>query len=149
MSPDLKKRIRNRIEDTDTFPKVWIEFFTLVLSTSIDRYEKLKKRIQGRQPSQYHAGQDMGKLVEDFSTDAKTLTMAGHYDHNLTLSMLQIFLKAGGDGSAGEAFRFPLSTIKMKSDSAWLAIALKESRSPSLPVQGRSSLHRHLQVCCE
>jgi hypothetical protein len=68
----------------------------------------------------------MGKLVEDFSTDAKTLTMAGHYDHNLTLSMLQIFLQAGGDGSAGEAFRFPLSTIKMKLDSAWLAIALKE-----------------------
>jgi hypothetical protein len=32
VSPDLKKRIRNRIEDTDTFPKVWIEFITFVLS---------------------------------------------------------------------------------------------------------------------
>jgi hypothetical protein len=53
VSPDLKKRIRNRIADTDPFPKVWIEFIALVLSTSIDRYEKLKKQIQGRHPSQY------------------------------------------------------------------------------------------------
>jgi hypothetical protein len=52
VSPDLKKRARNRIEDTDTFPKVWIEFSALVLSTSIDGYEeKLKKRIQGRHRS--------------------------------------------------------------------------------------------------
>jgi hypothetical protein len=54
----------------------------------------------------------MVKLVKYFSTDAKTLTMAGQYGHHsLTLNMLQIFLKAGGDGNApGEAFRFPLHT---------------------------------------
>jgi hypothetical protein len=129
VSPDLKKRMRNRIADMDPFfPKVWIEFVALlVLSTSIDRYEKLKQqRIQGRHPSQY-AGQNMVKLVEVFSTDAKALTMAGHYDHSLMLSiMLQIFLKAGGDRSAGEAFRLPIRTLKMRLDAALLAIELKE-----------------------
>jgi hypothetical protein len=138
VSPNLKKRIRNRIADTDPFPIDWIEFVTLVLSTSIDRYEKLKQRIQGRHPSQY-AGQDMVKLVEDFSTDAKALTMAGHYDHSLTLSMLQIFLKAGGDGSAGEAFRFPIRTLKMRLDAALLAIALKE-KGPAQAFMAKEAL---------
>ena len=125
VSPELKKRIRNRIQDNDTFPKVWIEFITLSQSTSIDRYEQMKKRIQGRHPSQY-AGQDLVKLVEDFSMDAKNLTTAGQYDHSLTLRMLQTFLKAGGDGNTGEAFRFPLRTLKIKLDSALLVIGLKE-----------------------
>ena len=125
VSPELKKRIRNRIADTDTFPKVWIEFITLVLLTSIDRYEQMKRRIQGRHPSQY-AGQNLVGLVEDFCTDAKQLTTAGQYDHSLTLYMLQTFLKAGGDGTAGEAFRFPLLTLKIKLDSALLVIDLKE-----------------------
>jgi hypothetical protein len=125
VSPELKKRIRNRIQDTDTFPKVWIEFITLVLSTSIDRYEQMKKRIQGRHPSQY-AGQDLVRLVEDFCMDAKQLTTAGQYNHTLTLRMLQTFLKAGGVGTTGEAFRFPLRTMKIKLDNALLVIGLKE-----------------------
>jgi hypothetical protein len=46
-------------------------------------FEKIKHQIQVRHPSQY-AGQDMVKLVEDFSIEARLLTMAGYYDHTLT-----------------------------------------------------------------
>jgi hypothetical protein len=123
VSPELKKRIRNRIENQDPLPKVWLEFISLVVSTSIDRYEEIKRRIQGRHPSQY-AGQDIVELVEDFSTDAKTLTMAGHFDHSLTLHMLLIFLKGGGDSN--EAFRFPLRALHARLEIALQEIAFKD-----------------------
>jgi hypothetical protein len=66
----------------------------------------------------------MVKLVEDFSIDAKILTMAGHYNHTLTLKMLQIFLKGGGDGN--EAFCFPLCALHERLEIALQEIALKE-----------------------
>jgi hypothetical protein len=47
MNADLKKRIRNRISDQAAFPVVWLEFIFLVVSSSIDRFEKLKRQIQG------------------------------------------------------------------------------------------------------
>jgi hypothetical protein len=60
----------------DTFPKVLIEFTTLlVLSTSIDHYKKLKRSgfraVIRRRAIKYAAGQDMVKLVE--KTSAPTL----------------------------------------------------------------------------
>jgi hypothetical protein len=56
----------------------------------------------------------MVKLVEDFSVDAKMLTMAGRYDHSLTLKMLQ------------KAFLFPLRALYERMETALQEIALKE-----------------------
>lgn len=51
-------------------------------------------------------------------TDARELTAAGVYDDNLTLSMLSIFLMAGGDNN--EEYRFPLRSLKARLDAALL-----------------------------
>jgi hypothetical protein len=67
-----------------------------IQSTLVEVYELLKKSIKDRKPTQY-AGQNLSKLAEDFRDDAKKLTIAGFYDHGLTLTMLKIFLEAGGD----------------------------------------------------
>jgi hypothetical protein len=60
-------------------------------------YELLKKSIKDRKPMKY-AGQNLSKLAEDLRDDAKKLTIARFYDHGLMLTMLKIFLEAGGDG---------------------------------------------------
>jgi len=47
-------------------------------------------------------------LAKHFRDDAKILSVAGFYDHSLTLDMLKIFLKAGGKGELAENFCFAL-----------------------------------------
>jgi hypothetical protein len=42
VSPELKKRIRNRIADQAPFPLVWLEFLSLTVSSSIDQFEQIK-----------------------------------------------------------------------------------------------------------
>jgi hypothetical protein len=63
--------------------------------------------------------------------------------------MLQIFLKAGGDGSAGEAFRFPIRTMKMKLDAALLAIALKEKGQAHAYMAKEELLYTDICKCIE
>jgi hypothetical protein len=135
VSPELKKRIRNQIADQAP-SLVWLKFLLLTVSSSIDWFEQIKRQIQAHNPSQY-AGQDMVKLVGDFSIDSKMLTMAGHYDHSLTLKMLQIFLKAEGDGN--EAFRFPLGALYERMETALQEIALKENGPAQVHMEDRAS----------
>jgi hypothetical protein len=76
VSPELKKRIQNRIADQQApLPLVWLEFLSLTVSSSINWFEQIKRQIQAHHPLQY-TGKDMVKLIEDFSVDAKMLTMA-------------------------------------------------------------------------
>jgi hypothetical protein len=55
-----------------------------------------------------YAGQNLLKLAEDFRDNAKKLTIAGFYDHGLTLTMLKIFLEAGGDGCCAKNFWYKI-----------------------------------------
>ena len=105
----LSNKVEEKIEDDDTFPIVWLQFIKTIQSTSVERFEDLKLTIKKRHPSQY-SGENLEQLAADFRKDAKELTTVGQYDHNLTLSMLKIFLLAGGSGN--EDFRFPLRSIK-------------------------------------
>jgi hypothetical protein len=94
-----------------------------IQSTSIERFEDLKTSIKLRLPSQY-PGENLEQLAAQFRKDALELTTAGQYDHNLTLSMMKIFLLAGGSGN--EDFRFPLRATKQKLEQALLDIGFKE-----------------------
>ncbi|KAI2506518.1 hypothetical protein MHU86_7928 [Fragilaria crotonensis] len=82
---------------------VWLQLIKTIQSTSIERFEDLKAAIKARHPSQY-AGENLEALAADYRKDARELTTAGQYDHNLTLTMLKTFLLAGGAGN--EDFRF-------------------------------------------
>jgi hypothetical protein len=91
LSPSLKDHLKLSLEPSFPFALVWLRLVRLVTSTSIVQWDAIKKRIRGRLPSQY-SGEDIIKLSIDFETDAKQLTIAGHYDHHLTSDMLRIFL---------------------------------------------------------
>ena len=92
-------------------------------STSIERFEDLKSSIKLRLPSQY-PGENLELLAAQFRKDALELTTASQYDHNLTLSIMKIFLLAGG--SSNEDFRFHLRATKQKLKQALLDIGFKE-----------------------
>ena len=121
--PTLSNKVSEKLEDTDPFPIVWLQFLKSIQSTSIERFEDLKNSIKLRLPSQY-SGENLELLAAQFRKDALELTTAGQYDHNLTLSMIKIFLLAGGTGN--EDFRFPLRSTKQRLEQALLDIGFKE-----------------------
>ena len=53
------------------------------------------QQIRSRQPSQY-PGQDLAQMAIDFRADVRELEIAGQYEHNLSLIILDAFLSAGG-----------------------------------------------------
>ncbi|KAI2497523.1 hypothetical protein MHU86_16977 [Fragilaria crotonensis] len=101
--PALMSKIKEKTEDSDSFHIVWLQLFKTIQSTSIECFEDLKAAIKARHPTQY-TGENLELLASDFRKDARELTTAGQYDHNLTLTMLKTFLLAGGSGN--EDFRF-------------------------------------------
>ena len=119
----LSNKISEKLEETDPFPIVWLQFLKSIQSTSIERFENLKSSIKMRLPSQY-SGENLELLAAQFRKDALELTTAGQYDHHLTLSMLDTFLIAGGTGN--EDFRFSLRSTKERLEEALLEIAHKE-----------------------
>jgi hypothetical protein len=124
-------KIKEKTEDDDSFHVVWLQLIKTIQSTSIERFEDLKTAIKAHHPSQY-AGENLEALAVDYRKDARELTTAGQYDHNLTLTKLKTFLLAGGAGN--EDFRFPLRSTKQKLDQALLDIGNKE----------KSGAHAHM-----
>ncbi|KAI2499450.1 hypothetical protein MHU86_15034 [Fragilaria crotonensis] len=83
-------KIKEKMDDDDSFHVVWLQLIKTIQSTSIERFEDLKAAIKARHPSQY-AGENLEALAADYRKDARELTTAGQYDHNLTLTMLKTF----------------------------------------------------------
>ncbi|KAI2502610.1 hypothetical protein MHU86_11875 [Fragilaria crotonensis] len=132
LSTELSNKVTERLDDSDSFPVVWLQFLKSIQSTSIERFEDLKAIIKARLPSQY-SGENLEQLAAHFRKDANELTTAGQYDHNLTLAMLKIFLLAGGSGN--EDFRFPLRSVKQKLEQALLDIGFKDKEAANLHMQ--------------
>jgi hypothetical protein len=84
LTPTLMSKIKEKTEDADPFPVIWLQLIKTIQSTSIERFEDLKIAIKARHPSQY-SGENLESLAADFRKDARELTTAGQYDHNLTL----------------------------------------------------------------
>lgn len=131
LDPSLMSKIKEQTEDIDAFPVIWLQLIKTIHSTSIERFEDLKVAIKARHPSQYPC-ENLESLAADFRKDARELTTAGQFDHNMTLTMLKIFLLAGGPGN--EDFRYPLRATKQKLDHALLDIGYKE----------KSGAHTHM-----
>ena len=119
LDADLARELRDVMDLGEPFPVTFLRFIHLIRSTSIDRLENLKVRIKSRKPTQY-AGQDVSKMASEIRADALELEIAGQYDHNITLHILDAFLEAGGQNN--EDYRFPLRTLKAKLSDALLEL---------------------------
>jgi hypothetical protein len=121
LTPLLSNKVAEKLDDTDPFPVVWLQFLKAIQSTSIERFEDLKTSIKKRHPSQY-PGENLELLAAQFRKDALELTTAGQYDHNLTLSMLKIFSSLADQATRTIVIRSALSKtnssrLSSKSDS--------------------------------
>eukprot|EP00550_Attheya_septentrionalis_P010110 CAMPEP_0198300780 /NCGR_PEP_ID=MMETSP1449-20131203/49466_1 /TAXON_ID=420275 /ORGANISM="Attheya septentrionalis, Strain CCMP2084" /LENGTH=427 /DNA_ID=CAMNT_0044002693 /DNA_START=230 /DNA_END=1510 /DNA_ORIENTATION=+ len=123
LDTSILEDMMHTIEPDDTFAIVWLRVIEVVQSMSIERFNEIKERIKKRHPKQY-PGEDVAALTKDLMQDAKELTIAGQYDHNLTLTILELLLLAGGS-SGTEDYTFPLRSLKIKLDAALLMIAYK------------------------
>jgi hypothetical protein len=84
--PGLANTIEKKCLESDSFAVVWMILLQTIQSALVEVYELLKNSIKDRKPTQY-AGQNLSKRAEDCRDDAKKLTIAGFYDHGLTLTM--------------------------------------------------------------
>jgi hypothetical protein len=126
LTPLLSNKIVKELDDSNPFPIVWLQFLKAFQSTSIEGFEDQKLSIKLHLPSQY-PGENLEQLAAQFRKDALELTTAGQYDHNLTLSMMKVFLLARGSGT-NKDFHFPLcATVKQ----ALLDIDFKEKTAPN------------------
>jgi len=128
ISTNILARVKDRMEEDDPFPLVWLHFMKTIQSTSVQRFEDLKLAIKHRAPTQF-AGENLESLAARFKKDADELMLAGQYDHNLTLTMINIFLTAGGDGN--ETFQYPLRATHSKLEDALLEIGFMEKSEAS------------------
>jgi hypothetical protein len=124
--PRLANTIKKKHVESDSFAVVWMILLQTIQSTSVEVYELLKKSIKDHKPTQY-ARQNLSKLAEDFRDDAKKLRIAGFYDHGLTLTMLKIFLEAGGDGRCAENYRYKIYQWIGQMEEAMLTIRFMET----------------------
>jgi hypothetical protein len=131
LDPALLSKIKDKTEDDNTFHVVWLQLIKTIQSTLIECFEDLKAAIKAHHPSQY-AGENLEALAADYRKDARELTTAGQYDHNLTLTMRKTFLLTGGAGN--KDYRFPLRSTKQKLDQALLNIRYKK----------KSGAHAHM-----
>lgn len=118
----LKTQLYQNCKDEDSFVAVWFNLIHLVRSVSINRFDKIKERIKERQISQY-SGENIEELVTDYIADWQELHDAGLYDHNLTMTMLNKLLEAGGENN--EDFCHPLRSTKTELNKKLLEIRHK------------------------
>jgi len=140
---DLSTTIQKKCLETDSFVIVWMLLLQTCQSTDYEVYNNLKIQIKSRKASQY-SGQDLTMLAEDFRDDAKVLSVAGFYDHSLTLDMLKIFLEAGGEGKSAENFRFALRGWVEKAEQAILKIRFMEKADKDKHMEDEELTYRHI-----
>ena len=116
---ELETQLYENCKDDDSFIAYWLNLTHIVRSVSIDRFDKVKDRIKSRKIANY-AGENVEAIVTDFLSDWKELHGAGLYDQNLTLTMLNSIMEAGG--TANEDFRHPLRDVKLKLNKKLLEV---------------------------
>ena len=105
----LKRQLRYHCKETQPFSVWYMHFIRFVRNRSLDSFDRVKKRIKDRKVSSY-PGENLEDMAIDYMNDAEELEVASHYEHRLTLTMLEEFMKAGG--SSNEDFRFDLRTVR-------------------------------------
>ena len=92
----LHDMVSKKLEDDDGFLVTWLQPIKSIQMTNIKHYKSLKEQVKACHPSQF-PGQSMTTLASTLHVYAHELDNAYAYDHNLTLTMLETFLLAGGD----------------------------------------------------
>ena len=109
----LSKEIRNSFEtfhdQTDTFASTWLKLVHHLVTTTAKTYDTMKDKVRTIRPQQY-AGQNIEAMATDIIRLSEELDNAGHFDHSLTLNMVDGFLCATPDAKG--TFHHELNNLR-------------------------------------
>ena len=121
----IAQELEGLLEQEDGFMVAWITFVREIQSLSSDRFDSLKNRIRNIRATDYPQ-QNIKSMTDDFEEAAKELVSAGQYDHNLTKSMINGFIEAGG--STNEDWKAPLRLVKERIDQALVQLGFHRTK---------------------
>ena len=111
---DLKKEITDRLHLTDGFAAHWLQLIAQIQSVSFARFDRIKREIESLTISKYPQ-QNIKLMATDFLLKAKELCSHGHYEHRLTLTMLNKFLEGGGHNGDHYTLQYRHSLLDLRS----------------------------------
>ena len=86
----LFEDIRDKSKSSDTFASTWLVIIHHIVTTSVTRFDNLKKKISSTIPSQF-ACQDIEGMIKVVKRLGKEVKSAGHFQHSLTLDVVKNF----------------------------------------------------------
>ena len=96
LNQDLLRGLETYLEDEDTFTITWLKFVRYLVVTTTRTFDVMRESLRSIKPQSYE-GQNIEKMSEAIINTATELDHAGHFDHNLTLNIVDAFLCASKD----------------------------------------------------
>ena len=96
LNTDLLRGLETYLEDEDTFAVTWLKFVRYLVVTTTRTFDMMRESLRNIRPQTYE-GQNIEKMAETIINTATELDHAGHFDHNLTLNIVDAFLCASKD----------------------------------------------------
>ena len=111
---ELERDLTDRLHFSDGFAAHWIQLLGLLQSVSFARFDCIKRDIETISILKYPQ-QNIKLMATDFLLKAKELCSHGHYEHRLTLTMLNKFLEGGGTGGDHYTLQFRHALLDLRS----------------------------------
>ena len=142
---DLKKDLQDRLKLLDGFTPHWIQLISLIQSVSFARFDRIKREIETISILKYPQ-QNVKDMATDFLSKGKELSTHGHYEHRLTLTMLNKFLEGGG--SSGDhytlQYRHSLLELRSKLDKTLVEIGRLSTTDQNLRIASENLTYRDI-----
>ena len=111
LNQDLLRGLETYLEDDDTFAITWLKFVRYLVVTTTRTFDVMRESLRNIKPKSYE-GQNIEKMSESIINTATELDHAGHFDHNLTLNIVDAFLCASKDSRG--TFHHTMNNLRAK-----------------------------------
>ena len=111
LNQDLLRGLETYLEDEDTFAITWLKFVRYLVVTTTRTFDVMRESLRSIRPQSYE-GQNIEKMAEAIINTATELDHAGHFDHNLTLNIVDAFLCASKDSRG--TFHHTMNNLRTK-----------------------------------
>ena len=109
IAPEILKMFDPFHSNKNTFATTWLKLVHHRVTTTSETYDNMKTTIRRLTPQQYQ-GQNIEQLATKYIKMAEELDNAGHYEHSLTLNMVDGFLNADADRKG--TYHFELNKLR-------------------------------------
>jgi hypothetical protein len=111
LSNSLKASFETFYEMDDSFAITWLKLVHHLVTTTSKTYDTMKAKIRNMRPQQFQ-GQNIELMGSELIRLAEELDNAGHFDHSLTINMVDGFLSASQDSKG--TFHHKLNNLRDK-----------------------------------